>query len=412
MDLTDSPAAAAYRTEVRQFVRRHVPEGWAGLGGLDSTAREEFLPGWRKLLHEHGHLAVHWPAEVGGAGRTPEEAAILVEELGRAGLPYLPHPTDPFGIDLLGNTMLHWGTEEQRGRFLPRVLSGEDRWCQGYSEPEAGSDLAHVRTSAELRDGTWVINGQKIWVTVAHLANWIFLLTRTNREAPPHRGLSLLLVPLDQPGVEVRPIRMANGETEFNEVFLTDARTDEANVVGGVDNGWTVAMTLLGFERGSTATYLATSSRVELDRLVTLARQRGLLSDPLIRQRLAWCHTRVETQRYFAMKTITAMNAGEPPGAESSLIKIFGSEYHKVVTELAMDILGADAAAPTGSPVTSPLAAEPLGSPNSSAAWATVFLSARASTIYAGSSQIQRNIIGERVLGLPREGAGARAEGK
>ncbi len=318
-------------------------------------------------------------------------------------MPHSPAPTDVFGIDLLGNTLLVYGTDEQKRHHLPRILSGEDRWCQGYSEPEAGSDVAGVRTRADLRDGEWVVNGQKIWVTFAHEANWAFVLARTDRAATAHRGLSLLLVPLEQPGVEVRPIRTMSGDAEFNEVFLTDARTAEENVVGGVNDGWTVALALLEFERGALATYEAIVSRIELDRLVELARERSRADDPVVRQRLAWCHAKVEIQRYLALRAVTSMTSGGPPGGDSSINKIFGSEYHQAVTELAMAILAMDATAPSGQAARSSLEPEPLGAPNSSRAWVTSFLGARAATIYGGSSQIQRNIIGELVLGLPRE---------
>lgn len=403
MDLTYSPAAEQYRAELRAFLAEQLPDGWAGLGALDHAEAERFLRDWRQALYESRRLAAHWPAAYGGGGRTPEETAVHVEELGRHGLPFRPFSTDAFGIELLGNTLLHWGSEEQKRHFLPRVLSGEDRWCQGYSEPEAGSDLASLRTRAQLRDGEWVLNGQKIWVTSAHEANWIFVLARTDREAPPHRGISLLLVPLAQEGIEVRPIPMLHGVPEFNEVFFSDARAPEANVVGGVNNGWTVALTLLGFERGALATHAAVSSRVELDRLTALAKERGRDRDPLIRQRLAWCHSKVEIQRYLALRAVTAMADGGKPGPDSSISKLYGAEYDQAVTELALDVLGMDATAPTGAPGHHPLKAQPLGTPNSSRAWADTFLGVRAGTIYGGASQIQRNIIGESVLGLPRE---------
>lgn len=403
MDLTYSPAAERYRADLRDWLADLLPAGWEGLGALAPDEARRFRREWRAALVARGDLASHWPAELGGGGRTPEETAVLIEELVRAGLPHRPLATDAFGIDLLGNTIMHWGSDQQRRHFLPRVLSGEDRWCQGYSEPEAGSDLAHLRTRAQLRGDEWAIDGQKIWVTLAHEADWVFVLARTNRDAPPHRGISLLLVPMDQPGVDVRPIETLSGDPEFNEIFFDDARTAKENVVGEVDAGWTVALTLLGFERGAMATHWAASSRVELDRLVALAKERGRTADPLIRQRIAWCHSKVEIQRYIAQRAVTSMMAGGPPGADASIAKLYGAEYHQAVTELALDVLGMDATVPDGAPAPHVLTAQPLGTPSSSRAWVATFLGARAGTIYGGTSQIQRNIIGESVLGLPRE---------
>jgi hypothetical protein len=249
----------------------------------------------------------------------------------------------------------------------------------------------------------WVINGQKIWTSAGHLANWIFVLCRTDPEAPKHKGISFLLCPMDQPGVEVRPIKMISGESEFNEVFFTDARCPKDNVVGGVNNGWAVAMTLLGYERGESAATMPIRFRSELDRLVALAKERGKADDPVIRQRLAWCHSKVEIMRYLGMRTLTTFLAGQQPGPNASISKLYWSEYHRVVTELGVDILGPDALVPSGRKPSSAFQADDPGAPNSSASWTNTFLNARAGTIYAGSSQIQANIIGEMVLGLPKE---------
>jgi hypothetical protein len=299
--------------------------------------------------------------------------------------------------------LLQWGTEEQKRHYLPRVLANQDVWCQGYSEPNAGSDLGSVALRAELDGDQWVLNGQKIWTSAGHLADHIFTLARTDPDAPKHKGISFLLVDMSQPGIEVRPIRMISGESEFNEIFYTDAVCPRDSVVGGVNNGWAVAMTLLGFERGEAAATTPMRFQGELDRLLRLARERGADQDPLIRQRLAWCHGKVQVMRYLGMRALTKFLAGHHPGPDGAISKLYWSEYHKVVTELAVDILGAQALVPTGRPSSSAFQTDDAGAPNSSASWVNTFLNARAGTIYAGSSQIQRNIIGEMVLGLPKE---------
>jgi len=402
MDPTYSLDAEAYREKVQAFLAEHLPAGWGGTGTLEGEALERFTEGWRRTLYENGMLAQSWPQSVGGAGLSALEQVITAEEFAKAGVPP-GGPNDVFGIQMLGNTLINWGTEEQQAHHLPRILSGEDRWCQGYSEPNAGSDLANVQTRAVLDGDEWVINGQKIWTSAGHLANWIFVLTRTDVDAPKHKGITFLLVPMDQPGVEVRPIKMISGESEFNEVFFTDARTPVGNVVGGVNNGWAVAMTLLGYERGEAAATMPIRFRAELDRLFDLARERGRADDPVVRQRLAWCHTKVEIMRYLGMRTLTKFLAGEQPGPDASVSKLYWSEYHRAVTELAVDVLGADALVPSGRKPSSAFQADDPGAPNSSASWTNTFLNARAGTIYAGSSQIQRNILGEMVLGLPKE---------
>ncbi|HET6795501.1 MAG TPA: acyl-CoA dehydrogenase family protein, partial [Acidimicrobiales bacterium] len=401
MDPTYSAEAEAYREKVRAFLSEHLPPGWAGLASLPPERRQDWLDEWRRTLADAGMLAVAWPREYGGAGLTALEQVIIAEEFARADVPQT-FGNDGFGIGMVGPTIIVWGTDEQKARFLPRIISGEHRWCQGYSEPGAGSDLANLGTRA-VRDGDeWVITGQKIWTSQAHTANWIFLLTRTDPEAPKHAGITFLLVPMDQPGIEVRPIREMTGEAVFNEVFFSEARTPVANVVGEVNGGWTVANTLLGFERGGRATVLPIGYRRELDAIVGLARDRGRSDDPLTRQRLASAHTRVEILRYLGMRSLTRSLAGERPGPESSITKLFWSEYHKEVTELALDILGSEATAP-GEPAGGRSIGAFEGDRLDPASAVRTFLGARAGSIYAGTSQVQRNILGERVLGLPKE---------
>jgi alkylation response protein AidB-like acyl-CoA dehydrogenase len=397
-----STEAEAYRDKVQAFLAEKLPADWRGMGRLEGDELNDFVVQWRRTLHEAGYLAPGWPEQYGGAGLSALEQVIIAEEFARAGVP-TGAMNDVFGIQMLGNTLLHWGTDEQKAHYLPRILSGEDVWCQGYSETEAGSDLASLGLRAVADGDQWVLNGQKIWTSAGHLADHIFTLARTDPDAPKHKGISFLLVDMRQPGIEVRPIKMISGESEFNEVFYTDAVCPIDHVVGGVNNGWAVAMTLLGFERGEAAATLPIRFQGELDRLVLLARERGVADDPVIRQKLAWCYSKVQIMRYLGLRTLTKFLAGHHPGPDGAISKLYWSEYHRVVTELGVDILGAEAMIPTGRGPSSSFQTDDSGAPNSSASWVTTFMNARAGTIYAGSSQIQRNIIGEMVLGLPKE---------
>lgn len=402
MDIRYSVQADAFRVRIREFLGANLPVTWRGTGGIPTEEVFDFTAKWRKVLYENNLLAVSWPKEYGGAGLSAVEQVVLAEEFVKAGVPQ-GGPNDVFGIQMVGNTLLAWGTEEQKRHFLPRIISGEDLWCQGYSEPNAGSDLANLGTKAHLDGDLWVVNGQKIWTSAGHLANWIFLLARTDPNAEKHKGISFLLVPMDQPGVEVRPIRMLSGESEFNEVFFTNAVTDRENIIGAPGDGWAVAMTLLGYERGEAAATIPIKFRMELDRLLELAKETGASRDPLIRQKLAWCYSKVEIMRYLGLRSLTGFLQGKSPGPEGSISKLYWSEYHIVVTELAAEILGAKALVPIGRGPSSAFQTDDPGAPNSSMSWMMTFLNARAGTIYAGTSQIQRNILGEMVLGLPKE---------
>ncbi len=402
MDPRYSAEAQAYRSKLQAFLSEHLPAGWEGLGALESAERRDFVDRWRVTLAENDLLAVSWPKEYGGAGLTAIEQVLIYEEFAKAGVP-TGGPNDGFGIGMCGPTIMVWGTEEQKRHFIPRILSGEDRWCQGYSEPDAGSDLANLGCRAVLDGDEWVINGQKIWTSQAQTANWIFVLTRTAPEQAKHAGITFLLAPMDQPGIEVRPIINIVRGHEFNEVFFTDVRTAKENVVGEVNNGWAVANTLLGFERGGRATSLSLTYREELNRLLRVAEERGVTDEPLVRQGLAWCHTKVEIMRYLGMRTLSTVLAGGRPGPESSLMKLLWSEYHQKVTQLAVHIYGADAMVMDGRPAASGIAGDAVGAPSSARSWNEVSMRARSGTIYAGTSQVQRNILGERVLGLPKE---------
>ena len=402
MNPTYSAAAEEYREKVQAFLAEKLPPNWKGIGALTGDALEHFITEWRATLFSSGYLAPGWPVEFGGGGLSELEQVIIAEEFARAGVPTGGH-NDVFSIQMLGNTLLLFGTEEQKRHYLPRLLAGEDTWCQGYSEPNAGSDLSNVGLRAELDGDQWVLNGQKIWTSAGHLADHIFTLARTDPDAPKHKGISFLLVDMRQPGIEVRPIKMLSGESEFNEVFYTDAVVPKENVVGGVNNGWAVAMGLLGFERGAAASIAPIAFEAEFDRLLQLAKDRGVSNDPRIRQKLAWCYSKVQVMRYLGMRTLTKFLAGHHPGPDGAIFKLYWSEYHKIVTELGVDLLGMDAMVPTGRKPSSAFSTDDAGAPNDSMSWAMTFLNARAGTIYAGSSQVQRNIIGEMVLGLPKE---------
>jgi len=402
MQPTYSPDAEAYRQKVQAFLAEKLPSNWTGLGQLDGDTLTNFVTEWRGTLYEAGYLAPGWPVEYGGAGLSALEQVILAEEFVQAGVP-TGGPNDVFGIQMLGNTLLLQGSDEQKAHYLPRILSGEDTWCQGYSEPNAGSDLSNVGLKADLDGDQWILNGQKIWTSAGHLADHIFTLARTDPDAPKHKGISFLLVDMRQPGIDVRPIKMISGDSEFNEVFYTDAVTPKENVVGGVNDGWRVAMTLLGFERGEAAATVPIRFQAEVDRLLILAKERGVADDPVIRQKLAWAYAQVQIMRYNGMRVLTQFLQGHHPGPDAAISKLYWSEYHQVVTELAVDIYGAEGMTVSGREPSSAFAADDAGAPNTTGSWVNTFLNARAGTIYAGSSQIQRNIIGEMVLGLPKE---------
>ena len=403
MQPTYSDAAEQYREKIQAFIAEHMPANWEGIGSLTGDAKQQFLGEWRQVLSDNKLLATMWPNEYGGPGLSANENVIIAEEFTKAGLP-TGGSNDGFGIGMVGNTIIEWGTEEQKKHYLPRILSGADLWCQGYSEPNAGSDLANLGCKAELDGDEWVLNGQKIWTSSGQYADWIFVLGRTDASAAKHHGITFFLCPMDQPGVEVRPITNIVGHSHFNEVFFSDARVPKENVIGQPNGGWAVAMTLLGYERGFGATTTYFRYRSELDRLVELAKDRGKTDDPGIRQRLAWCHSKVEIMRWLGQQVLTGFLNGEPPGPNSSIGKLNWSEYHKKVTELSLDILGADAMIIDGDTgYSAGLGAADAGTPNTSSAWINSFMAARSGTIYAGTSQVQRNIVGERVLGLPKE---------
>jgi alkylation response protein AidB-like acyl-CoA dehydrogenase len=408
MDLTYPPDAEAFRTEIRSWLEANLPDGWFDEGfELEGEARERFNKEWTKKLYEGGWICATWPEEYGGKGLSTLQAVVLNEEFSRANAPMR---ADFFGDTLVGPTILQWGTEEQKQEFLPKILSGQIAWCQGFSEPESGSDLASLKCKAELDGDEWVINGQKVWTTQAQHADYVFLLARTDPSAPKHAGISYLLVPMHQDGVEIRPIIQPDGSGEFNEVFFSDARCPKDAVVGGVNNGWKVAMTTLGFERGSSATTSHRRFERELDVIIDRARRNGKIDDPVIRQRLMAAHTKVQIMKVNGWRSLSAvLHDTKDMGvmALGATNKMFWSEYHRDVMELAMDILGMDGQILTGDSGEDSipgLARSDRGrddypvSPLQAA-----FFFSRSETIWGGTAEIQRNIVGERVLGLPKE---------
>jgi alkylation response protein AidB-like acyl-CoA dehydrogenase len=403
VDPRHGPDADAFRDRIRKILADRLPPGWAGIGAIaDRDEADAFVQSWRETLAEHGLLGVSWPKEYGGAGLSKLEQVVLVEELARAGVPNMGY-NDTFGIKMLGGTLLRWGTEEQKRHFLPRIINGQDRWCQGFSEPGSGSDLASLSTRAVRVGDEWVIDGQKLWTSRAREANWIFLLARTNPTAPKTRGITFLLVPLEQPGIEIRPIRAMSGDSEFNEVFFSGATTPADHVVGEVDGGWAVASTLLGLERGEEAATNPILFRAELDRLLRMAADRGRAADPVIRDRLADAYVRCEVMRFLGLRILTGVLSSGTLGPEASISKLYWSEYHQRATRLALDVLGADATVLEGRGPLRAYRTDDPGAPNSTASWVGAAYNAVAGTIYAGSSEVQRNILGETVLGLPRE---------
>ncbi len=403
MDLSYPPEAEAFRAEIRRWLADNLPEHW-GEPGFAMTPEEKkaFNRDWTKKLHEGGWICASWPKEYGGKGLSLMESVVLNEEFARAEAPLR---ADFFGDTLVGPTILQWATEEQKRRFIPGILDGTIAWCQGFSEPDAGSDLASLTTRAELDGDEWVINGQKVWTTQAQFADYIFLLARTDPDAPKHAGISYLLVPMRQDGIEVRPIEQVDGSGDFNEIFFTNARCPRENVVGGENNGWKVAMTTLGFERGSSATTGYRRFRRELDTIIATARRRGRTGDPLVRQRLARAWTDVKIMQINGYRSLTdALHGTHHAAALGACNKMFWSEAHQRTMELALDILGLDAQVLTGSPdetvdvrLRRGRADYPVSDLQAS------FFFSRSETIWGGTAEIQRNIVGERVLGLPKE---------
>jgi alkylation response protein AidB-like acyl-CoA dehydrogenase len=404
MDLTYPPEAESFRKEIRAWLEENLPTGWFEPGfSMTKDERQHFNETWTAKLFAGGWICAGWPVEYGGKGLTLMEQVVLNEEFAKANAPMR---ADFFGDTLVGPTILQWGTDEQKKEFIPGILDGSISWCQGFSEPNAGSDLASLKTSAVLDGDEWIINGQKVWTTQAQHADYVFLLTRTDPHAPQHAGISYLLVPMHQEGVDVRPITQVDGSAEFNEVFFTNARCPKDNVVGGVNNGWKVAMTTLGFERGSSSTTGYRRFLKEWETIVAEARRVGKSDDDLVREDLVKAWSKVKIMEINGYRSLTdALNNTHNAALLGACNKMFWSETHRTSMELAIDILGMKGQILTGTgPIAGPSGAIRRGREDYpvSELQASFFFS-RSETIWGGTAEIQRNIIGERALGLPKE---------
>jgi len=378
----------AFRGEIADWLETNLSGEFKAVRGRGGPGDEHALfeerHAWEKKLGADGWTCVGWATEYGGRGLSLNQQVIFYEEYARA---KGPGRVGHIGEGLIGPTIIHFGDEDQKRRFLPGIVSGEEIWCQGYSEPNAGSDLANVQTRAVLDGEEWLLSGQKVWTSGAAWSNWCFVICRTDPDAlPKHRGISYILVPMHQAGVEVRPIVQMTGDSEFSEVFFDNARTAAGNIVGGVNGGWKVAMGTLAFERGASTLGQQMSFANELQQVIDIAVANGRSKDPVIRQRIADAWIGLRLQRYNALR----MLSGAEPGRESMITKIFWATWHRNLGKLAMDVLGADSEIADGSPY-------------ELSALQRMFLFTRSDTIYAGSNEIQRNIISERALGMPRE---------
>jgi len=400
MDARYPAEAVAFGAEVRAWIRDNLPQ---------TTDREAFLAEWTGKLFEGGFVCASWPREYGGRGLSVIEQVVLNEEFARA---KAPMRVSSLGEILVGPTLLQWGTEEQKHEFLPRILKGEIVWCQGFSEPDAGSDLASLQTSAVRSGDEWIIEGTKIWTSEAEDSDYMILLARTDAEVTPrHAGITFFLLPMRQPGIEVIALPQPDGTRGFNRVEIEGARCPDANVVGGVGNGWKVAMTTLGFERGTSAASSYERLKSELDDMIASAKAQGATTDPIVRQQLAWAWSKVEILRMSSLRILTAVvhdRHTRETAALEAMNKLYWTDYDKAAQNMAIGLLGPAGQILTGRPDDERRAAVGLGrrepiyhypvSPMQSS-----FFFSLSQSIYGGTSEIQRNIVAERVLGLPRD---------
>jgi alkylation response protein AidB-like acyl-CoA dehydrogenase len=376
MDLTPTPAEQEFRDELRAWIEANHP----GPEPEGDVAGFEFRRAWQRRLHDDDWAGVSWPKEYGGRGATLVEQAIYNEELARA---QAPSTANVLGLAMGGPTVIAHGTEEQKRRYLEPILSADEIWCQGFSEPDAGSDLASLKTRA-VRDGNeWVVTGQKVWTTLAHHAKWCMLVARTDPDAPRHKGLTYFLMDMEQDAVQIRPLRQITGEAEFNELFIEDARIPDENILGGEGNGWAVAITTLMHERATLAFGLQIRVKITLGELLAEARESGAAEDPVIRDRLAQLYIESEVLRLNALRGLSAIMRTGVPGPEGSLGKWQWADVNQALTELAVDLRGGRAVLDDDR-------------------WTYRFLRARANSIEGGTTEILKNIVAERVLGLPR----------
>src|ERR687889_2577007 len=378
MDLTFSEKETAFRDELRGWLAETPPPPEPAGGGEDASYA--WRRDWQRTLYDAGWAAPAWPTEYGGRGASLTESAIYFEELGRARVPL---PANVLGLLLGGPTLMVWGTPEQKERYLHPILTAEEIWCQGFSEPDAGSDLAALKTRAVKDGDEWVVTGQKVWTSGAQHSKWCMLVARTDFEAPKHKGLTYFLMDMEQDGIEVAPLRQITGEPEFNELFLNEVRIPDANVLGGVGNGWKVALTTLMNERAGLAFFLQVRLRQLLDRLFEEAGRRGLLDDPVVADKFGELHLKAEILRLTAYRGLTAIEKYGQPGPEGSLTKWMWSETNQQLAQFAADLLGPDALQ--------------AGHP-----WAYELLRARGNSIEGGTTEVLKNIVAERVLGLPK----------
>jgi len=395
MDLSFTEQEERFRQRVREFLRDNLPEGW-GTPGYELPRGEalvELLRDWQRRMLKHGFVAMAWPKEYGGQGASAVEMAIFNEECARV---RAPGALNSLAISQVGPTIIQHGTEAQKRRFLPPIVNADEIWCQGFSEPNAGSDLASLRTRAELRGDHFIVNGQKIWTSYAQYADWCYLLVRTDPNAPRHRGISYLLVDMKSPGVTVKPLRQMHGGQDFNEVFFENVQVPRENLLGALNDGWRVSMTTLANERGTSALSQYVRYEQIFNDLVALARRavrngRPALEDPVVRQELMRHYVDLQGFKYNCFRVFSAIINGGTPGAEGSILKLLWSELNQRMQETAMALEGAASQL-------MPQSARAV----ENGRWQTSFLRSRANTIEAGTSEIQRNIVSERVLGLPR----------
>jgi len=376
MDLTLSPSEQEFRNEVRSWLEANHP----GPTPEGDDAGFEFRRAWQRKLNERGWAGLSWPEQYGGSGATLFEQAIFSEELARSGAPQM---ANTLGLAMGGPTVIGHGTDAQKERYLAPILSADEIWCQGFSEPQSGSDLASLKTKAVRSGDGWVVTGQKVWTTMAHQSKWCMLLARTDANAAKHRGLTYFLMDMEQDGVETRPLRQITGEAEFNELFMEEARIPDENIVGGENNGWSVAITTLMHERAGLAFALQVSVQIALRELMERARETGAAKDPIIRQRFAQLYAEAQVLRLNAYRGLTKLQAHGAPGPEGSLGKWHWAEVNQSLSALALDLAG-----PRAQLVDDP--------------WTYRYLRARANSIEGGTTEILKNIVAERVLGLPR----------